>query len=49
MKKEREERERERWGFNGRLSIFSNLAQEEAISLELDGWINAAFQPFISA
>lgn len=30
-------------------SIFSNLAQEEAIFLVLDGQINTAFQPFISA
>lgn len=48
MKKEIVEREQERWGFNGGLSIFSNLAQEEAIFLELDGWINEAFQTFIS-
>lgn len=47
-KKERK-REKERWGFNGRLSIISNLAQEEAIFLELDGWINAASQTFITA
>lgn len=30
-------------------SIFSNLTQEEAIFLVLDGQINTAFQPFISA
>lgn len=35
--------ELEGWRVEG-LSIFSSLAQEEAIFLELDGWINAAFQ-----
>ena len=48
MKKETEEREELRWGFNGWLSISSNLGQEEAIFFDLDGWINEAFHPFIS-
>lgn len=47
MKKEIE-REKLRWGFNGWLSVSSNLGQEEAIFFDLDGWINEAFHPFIS-
>lgn len=50
-KRERGETEREmghRRVWVGR-SIFSNLAQEEAIFSVLDGQINTAFQTFISA
>lgn len=52
QKKEKEERLKERWGISvcgGGRSIFSNLAQEEAIFSVLDGQINTAFQTFISA
>lgn len=41
--------DREKWGFNRGMSVFSNLMQGEAVFLELDGWINEAFQSLFSA
>lgn len=36
-KKSGERNDGEKWGFNRGMSVFSNLMQEEAVFLELDG------------
>lgn len=37
VEKEIEATDREKWGFNRGMSVFSNLMQDEAVFLELDG------------